>query len=243
MYLVADLGNTQLKLALFTTKGIQEVKKFDSKIDTSSIFSFLGSLDKKFPCILSSVVEKDNEIEKFLNKKFKVIYLNTKTKLPIVNVYKTPKTLGQDRLANAAAAAQEFPKQAVLSIDMGTCIKYDFITKNSEYLGGAISPGLQMRFQSLNNHTGRLPKVKEKREASLIGENTEGSILSGVINGIRFEIEGVIEEYKKLHDPLIIVLTGGDHKRFVEELKYPIFARPNLTLEGLFYILKINENK
>lgn len=243
MYLVADLGNTQLKLALFTTKGIQEVKKFDSKIDTSSIFSFLGSLDKKFPCILSSVVEKDNEIEKFLNKKFKVIYLNTKTKLPIVNVYKTPKTLGQDRLANAAAAAQEFPKQAVLSIDMGTCIKYDFITKNSEYLGGAISPGLQMRFQSLNNHTGRLPKVKEKIEASLIGENTEGSILSGVINGIRFEIEGVIEEYRKLHDPLIIVLTGGDHKRFVEELKYPIFARPNLTLEGLFYILKINENK
>ena len=243
MYLVADLGNTRIKLALFNQKGLHSIKKYDLESNIESIEAYLIDLDSNTPCIVSSVLANSNQIEALLNEKFNVISLNAKTTLPIVNGYKTPETLGDDRLANAAGASALFPEKDVLVIDMGTCIKYDFISKNAEYLGGAISPGVQMRFNSLNQNTGRLPLVDPKNVVGVTGTNTEESIVSGVLNGIIFEIEGTINRYSSLYESLTIVFTGGDHQRFVKQFKYRIFARPNLTLEGLYYILKINEVK
>ncbi|MBD79714.1 MAG: pantothenate kinase [Crocinitomicaceae bacterium] len=243
MYLVADLGNTQLKLALFDQKGMVQLKKLNRETDFDLFKEHLDSISPETPCIISSVIEEENEIEKEITNRFKTIYLNNSSNLPLKNNYRTPETLGQDRLANAVACHTHHPNQNVLSIDMGTCIKYDFVNATGEYLGGAISPGLQMRLESLSTNTGRLPLLEPEGDVAVIGGNTKESILSGVMNGIRFELEGVIEEYKRQYNDLYIVLTGGDHERFVKAFKYPIFARPNLTLEGLYYILKINESK
>lgn len=243
MYLVADLGNTLIKLALFDQKELLQLNKFDLKTEYDSIQQFIETVEPKTPCIISSVISKSTELETLLSQRFRITILNTKTTLPIVNCYNSPKTLGDDRLANAVAASATYQGKNVLVVDMGTCIKYDFITKNAEYLGGAISPGIKMRFNSLYENTGRLPLLESNNETPLTGKTTQESILSGVLNGIRFEIEGAIQQYSDLYESLTIVFTGGDHQRFVKEIKYPIFARPNLTLEGLYYILKINEIK
>jgi type III pantothenate kinase len=148
--------------------------------------------------------------------------------------------LGADRIALVAGAIEIYDKQNVLVIDAGTCITYDFITAKNEYLGGGISPGMGIRFRSLNTFTQKLPLIEYREEFQLIGKNTENSILSGVLNGVICEIDGIIEKYKENFGELQIILSGGNTIFFDKRLKNNIFAFPKLLLYGLNSILNYN---
>jgi len=151
--------------------------------------------------------------------------------------------LGKDRVAAAAAATTIFPGENVLVIDAGTSITYDLITKNGTYLGGGISPGIMMRFKALNTFTGKLPLITEIDDAPLIGNDTPSSIKSGVLNGVLAEVNGIIDSYSNRFDTLKIIISGGDYKYFDKKLKNSIFATPNIVMQGLLEILKINEDQ
>ncbi|NNK40613.1 MAG: type III pantothenate kinase, partial [Winogradskyella sp.] len=161
-------------------------------------------------------------------------------KLPFINKYETPKTLGVDRIALVSASVLHFPDQNVLIIDAGTCVTYDFITNDNNYIGGAISPGLSMRYRALNTFTAKLPLLNVQQPKSVVGKTTESSIHSGVVNGIVLEIDGVIDQYKEQFGDLTVILTGGDGKFLSNQLKNSIFANSNFLLQGLNYILQFN---
>lgn len=242
MNLILDIGNTQAKVAVFKAKEL-------ISIYTYPLFNLntLKLLCKKYPTIqaviLSSVKHHSKEITNYLKLKGTFIELDDTTKLPIKNLYKTPKTLGNDRLAAITGASSLFPKQNILVIDAGTCIKYDFINKKKEYLGGGISPGIKMRFKSLCTFTDKLPWVDAKEYNQLIGNSTQESILAGVQNGVMAEVKWNISQYKKQFPDIKIILTGGDSIFFERQLKSSIFAAPNLVLQGLNIILNYNNGK
>jgi len=175
-----------------------------------------------------------------LKKLFPVLLLDEKTPVPFKSKYQTPSTLGNDRKANIAGAMKLFPGKDVLVIDVGTCLKTDFINEAGEYLGGSISPGLEMRFKSLKHFTARLPLVTYESFDELTGNSTKNSILSGVINGMMMEIEGFIEKYDLKYSNLSVILTGGDTYVFDKNLKISIFVAPYLSLSGLNEILIYN---
>jgi type III pantothenate kinase len=186
----------------------------------------------------------DNGIEEELRaKKIPLLILNRDLSLPIALTYHTPDTLGADRIAGSVAANALFSNSNVLKIDFGTCITYDFVNANNELEGGAISPGMMMRFKALHNYTARLPLIDPMQFNTypLTGTDTAHSILSGVMNGIKNEVAGIIKEYEARLGKLNVVATGGDSGLFVTLLKSEIFARPYLVLEGLNIIL--NNNK
>jgi type III pantothenate kinase len=242
MNLIIDIGNSRTKLAVFDGDKLIRQKGFE-RINLSVIKSFLKSNTKIKSAILSSVADFDNSISVFLKSKLFYFELNEKTPVPIKNKYGTPGTLGKDRVANAVGAAALFAGKNILIVDAGTCLKFDFIDKNKTYKGGAISPGLIMRYKSLHQFTARLPLVKPTGKASLTGNTTKASIISGVQNGMLFEIKGAIKEYQKKYSSLKVILAGGDYAFFANYLKNSIFAAPNLTLSGLNEILKYNAIK
>lgn len=235
MRLIIDAGNTQTKLALFAGDKIITEKKY-SRLLKSSIQSVTKHKHIE-AVIFSTVIKPDLKLINYLSSYPFLINLTHKTKIPIKNKYKTPQTLGRDRLANAVGAAGLFKKKNNLVVDAGTCIKYDFINHKNEYLGGGISPGIQMRFDALHYFTDQLPALKIREKFSLVGQSTEESILSGVENGILAEVEAIILQYKKFYKNLNVIFTGGDYLFFVNRLKTPIFAAPQLTLIGLNEIL------
>jgi type III pantothenate kinase len=245
MNLVVEIGNTFIKYAIFDNDNGKIVELIKHKYDRKTpYFLNFNSLDLVTHLIESSVI--GNEIsatQGYFQREYECLKFTHITPIPIKNKYATPETLGNDRLANVVGATVIFPKQNVLVIDMGTCIKYDFIDKKKNYFGGAISPGFQMRFEALNEFTAKLPLIKSSENFSLTGRSTEESILSGVQNGIIFEINGMIEQYEKKHDELKVIITGGDHAFFANHLKSSIFAAPNLTLQGLNEILEYNVRK
>ncbi len=241
MNLVVDIGNTRVKAALFEKKELTKMDVFLPS-DISSLIKFIEEENGIKNVIFSSVVgesqEMINEIQKHI---FSVIVLSSATKIPIINLYKTPETLGNDRLAAAIGAHSTFPNQNVLSIDCGTCIKYDFINSSEEYLGGAISLGLNMRLGALNHFTSRLPLIESDFDFDgLIGQNTTESILSGTLTAAAIEVDGTIEKYREQFPDLKVVLTGGDMLFFEKRLKNTIFADPYLVLKGLNEILEYN---
>ena len=163
--------------------------------------------------------------------------------MPFKNLYKTPHTLGLDRIALVTAAVKNYPDKNVLVIDAGTSITFDFKNEHEEYLGGSISPGLQMRFKALNTFTAALPLIEPKEDAEHIGTDTEEAIQSGVIWGVVTEIDGIINWYKKNYNDLTIILTGGDMLFLSKTLKNGIFANSNFLLEGLNYLILFNKNQ
>jgi len=236
MDLVVDLGNTNYKAAFFKDRKIIQLEVM-SRNDFIAFSHFIR--EGKFEsAILSSVVIIPEEILKAINySASKVIILNEKIKSPLINHYESPETLGPDRLALAVAGKSKYPKYPVLVIDAGSCITYDFITPDDHYLGGAISPGIDMRFKSLNEYTGKLPLIEKQNIEFIIGKTTSESILSGVINAVIFEIEGFIKSYLNSYNDLKIVLSGGDSIFLANKLKNCNFAEPNLLLYGLEEIL------
>ena len=236
MNLVIDIGNKRIKAAVFDGKKLiacHIIKSFKESSFTALINRYAIRA-----VIFSSVVKE----EKILGASeiLQVFYLNHNTALPIVNDYATPATLGTDRLANACGAALLFKNKNCLILDAGTCLKFDLITADAHYKGGAISPGLNMRYKALHDYTGRLPLVKQTDNVALTGNTTQTSIASGVQNGIIAEAEYLIAEYKKLYKGLKVVVTGGDMTFFADRLKTHIFAAPDLTLVGLNSILNYN---
>ena len=235
MNLIIDIGNSRAKLAVIEENTILNKITCSSK----NIASNVKKLRKAFAinnCIISSVSKFDMSKLKSFDGLNKVIQLDHNTKIPFVNSYNSPATLGVDRIALASAAITNYPKQNVLVIDAGTCITYDFINAKEQYLGGAISPGIVLRYKSLHEFTANLPFL-EQSNFELIGKDTESAIHSGVLNGFIQEIEGIIVQYKKKFQNLTVVLTGGDTNFLAEKVKSTIFANPNFLLEGLNSIL------
>ena len=237
MNLIIDQGNTNVKAAVFEQNKIKEVLTCAS-LEDKNFIAFISKYEIK-KGIFSSVQKE--ELAQLL-KKYNLFTLSHTTPLPLKIIYKTPKTLGLDRVAAAVGAISLFPNTNVLTIDMGTCITYDFINAAQNYLGGGISPGFEMRFKALANYTGKLPLVQFKKEQlKLIGDTTESSIISGIYNGVRCEINGIIQQYVQQYSDLNVVVTGGDVNRFDLEPKNRIFADEFLVLKGLSEILNYND--
>ena len=233
-----DFGNTRLKAAIFDGENfIEELVLQNDKPD-----SLLPLLEKYKPSksILSSVVEHDPTIETLLAEKTQFHRLSHLTKLPFTTPVGKPETIGADRLALCAAAVQFYPGRNNLVIALGTCITYNFINKYNQFLGGGISPGMDMRFKSLQVFTAKLPLVKEDWNFPLLGYDTATNILSGVILGMAKEIDGFIEAYTEKYGNFNALLTGGNSTYFVPHLKKQIFADPNLIFKGLYAISECN---
>lgn len=239
MNLVIDNGNTSLKAGLFD-KGELVFNHSYLPEHADALITDLRNHEVNH-IVLSSVAAIPSFIESYISTLNNVLIVEAKTPLPIINKYLSPQTLGIDRLSNAVGAAVLFPKKNCLVIDAGTCLKFDFINDANEYQGGSIAPGLQMRYRALHEFTDRLPLLHPAEEIELIGKNTEGSIHSGVINGMTAEINAIISEYKSRYDTLQIILTGGDARFFLNRIKTHIFADPILTLKGLDAILRYNQ--
>ncbi|TYA53128.1 type III pantothenate kinase [Formosa maritima] len=240
MNLVIDVGNTFVKLAVFQDDEMfyqTSVEEQGFKNEFEIILETYPNIDT---CIISSVGNLNGTALKLIKHSLKVIVLSSEIKLPFINNYTTPKTLGVDRLALISAASKLYPIKNVLVIDAGTCITYDFITKENIYLGGSISPGIRMRYQSLNNLTANLPLIETQMPENIIGNSTESAIHSGVVFGVLNEIEGVIGSYKEKNSDLTVILTGGDANFLSKQLKSSIFANSNFLLQGLNHILQYN---
>jgi len=242
MNLVIDMGNTSVKLGLFSA-GELIAHKFLPVMKLPNLENFIKENATPQYVILSSVIRKNDELESFLNSNFQVLKLNHQTPLPVEKYYKTPETLGNDRIAAAVGANNLFPSQNVLAIDAGTCIKYDFVNAKNQYLGGNISPGIGMRFKALNIFTEQLPLVSKAEDKELCGGSTEQAIRLGVQLGALEEMKGIISRFHSLYANMKVVLTGGDMAFFESELKNHIFADPFLTLRGLNVILNYNADK
>jgi len=232
MNLVVDYGNTSAKVAIFDHEQLVEKHAF-TIIDELQQFLQRSTADN---FIISSVNEDATHISGWVRAKQKFILTNT-LPLPISVLYKTPLTLGVDRIAGVCGAFRLFPKESSLVIDAGTCITYDFIDSNGNYHGGSISPGLMMRFKSVHTFTAKLPLVKPIEQPELVGKSTETSIQSGVIHGMTAEIDGIIDRYRDKYPDLHVILCGGDAPFFENKLKASIFASPDLVLLGLNSVL------
>ncbi len=241
--LIVDIGNTSSKIAVFSNDEIIEFR-----VIKESLIEVLKEIIISFPdicsSILSSVSNHDGEVSKFLQGKGYFIELTHTTKVPFKNMYQSAATLGKDRIAIAAAGSLAYPGENVLVIDTGTCVTYDFINADGDYLGGAISPGLTMRFDALSKFTHELPRLDKpsaEKEVNLVGKTTHESITSGVINGLKTEVEHIINQYEALFSPLKIIISGGDYLYFENLVKSNIFASPNIVVHGLKKILDFNE--
>ncbi len=191
--------------------------------------------------ILSSVKPYDEDLKHVLTEEFdQFLELDHRTQLPIENLYQTPETLGKDRLAAAIGANELFPDQNLLVIDAGTAITYDLVSEKNQYIGGNISPGLEMRFKALHQFTGKLPLVAYRDDFEMIGRNTTDAIRAGVQNGLLYEMAQNIDFFNRNYQNLHIIMTGGDSNFFDKKLNYSIFVHFNLTLIGLNRILEHN---
>lgn len=229
-----DAGNTQLKLAFAQDGLIQWVKHY-----TLAQFP-LKSLDGNIPLAFSSVVNDD--FSDLLQSHFtKVFEVKNNMNLPFNMLYQSPETLGKDRLCNAAALSQVEIGKPRLAIDLGTCIKFDFINEQQEYLGGSISPGLQMRAKALAYYTAKLPELAISPTKQFIGNSSQMSIEIGTFLGWQKEIEGLLNAYLERYPDLVVYLTGGDAVHFDMGQKNGIFVHENLTLEGILSLYHSNE--
>jgi len=241
MNLIIDVGNTFVKLAVFKNDSLL----FNESTEVENLISRTKLIFHEFPqidwAIVSSVVHLGKSEVDALTDFCNVHFLNHQSKTPYKNLYASPKTLGVDRIALATAAFYNSANTNTLVIDAGTCITYDLITHNGEYLGGAISPGLTMRYKALNEQTSKLPLLALEIPADLVGNTTESSIHSGVVHGVSAEINGVIDQYSSRYEDLTVILTGGDAQFLSKRLKNTIFAHSNFLLIGLNYLLDYNK--
>jgi type III pantothenate kinase len=239
MNICIDVGNTLTKIAVFKDEEIVHSEKFEDV----SIAEF-KQICKKYNIkngIVSSVKEDNtilyNELKHLLKR---LIILDSETKIPIENRYKSPKTLGKDRLAVVIGANYLYPGKDILVIDAGSAITFDFINEKGEYIGGNIAPGLSMRFKALHEYTSKLPLLSPQDDYLLLGTNTNEAIIAGVQNSILFETETYINELGKVYGGLITLITGGDAFFFENKLNNTIQVVPNLVVIGLNRILNFN---
>ena len=244
--LVVDIGNTFTKIAVFKQDELAHSAHY-STIETEILLNLIDQYQVN-KAIISSVKKETESWRGALEKKVDVKYFNARMTTGVHNQYKTPQTLGLDRLAAVIGAKQLYPGKGSLVIDAGTAITYDWIDAKGNYFGGSISPGLNMRYKALNYYTGALPLIDADGQFNdFYGNDTTSAIRSGVQNGIKYEVAGFIESYQKNHAELNIILTGGDSIFFDTLLKNSIFApyiknEPYLVLKGLNAAIQNNND-
>jgi len=237
--LVLDIGNSLLKVGIFKNNNLINYFEFNQ-----DYYLNVKSIIHKNPItysIASNVSESNNKLIELLSNETNLIKFNSSLKVPFKNCYQTINTLGKDRIALVSNASKEYPKENILLIDLGSCITFDFLNNKNEYLGGSISPGLRMRYKSLNNYTANLPLIDPKEIDYFIGKNTEDSIHSGIINGIISELNSIIDKYTNQYKEIRIILTGGDSKFLFKKIKNGIFANPNFLIFGLNFLIELNK--
>ena len=239
MKLVLDVGNTTTKFGVFNNDNLAETGRIETKLIVNELKSLLKNSAINTG-IISNVGHLDSTTVTELLDLLPMHQLSAESNLPFKNNYSTPETLGVDRIALVTAAIGMFPETNCLIIDAGTCITYDFVDQQKVYHGGAISPGLRIRYESLHNFTAKLPLLVKSLPKNLTGDSTKESIHSGVVLGSVKEIDGVIDAYKERHSHLTVILTGGDSKFLSDQLKNSIFANSNFLLTGLNYLLDYN---
>lgn len=240
--LCIDWGNSRVKVALLddATGNIVETFNFSEEEALDAVADVIAK-NGPLKGILCSVSDSSIAVEQLLKDKLKAfVKLDNNTRLPIMNAYSSPGTLGADRLALAVGAQNQFPGKNNLIIALGTCVTYNFVQKNGTFRGGAISPGLQMRLKAMHHFTDRLPEVKVDGELLLLGYDTETGLRSGAVFGITAEIDGMVADFTAQYPDFNAILTGGDLAFFAGKVKSKIFADPDLLLKGLNLILKYN---
>jgi type III pantothenate kinase len=233
MILTIDVGNTRIKGAVFEKDTLLEQFFFEANTLNQAVENVLLKYSNITHLVVASVGNLGKEAFLTLASKVSIHFVTHTDVFPFLNAYATPGTLGIDRMVLAAGATLIYPNQNRLVIDAGTCITYDFISQDDVYLGGAISPGLRLRYESLHNYTAKLPLLELEGPDYFIGNSTANSIHSGVVNGLAYEIAGFIEEYRTRYSNFIIILTGGDADFLAKRLKNTIFANSNFLLESL----------
>ncbi len=233
-----DFGNTRRKCAVFNNDEI--VKAIVLKDDSNETIQSLINEYKPQKSILSSVIDHNTAMEELLTSKTRFHKLSHLTKLAFTTPVGKPETIGADRLALTAAAVHFYPTKNNLVIGLGTCITYNFINKYHEFVGGAISPGMEMRLKSLSHFTAKLPLIEADSNVPLLGYDTKTNILSGVILGMAYEVDGFINEYANKFGNFNVLLTGGDIVHLASHLKNKIFADPDLIFKGLYAISEVN---
>lgn len=236
MNLVVDYGNSSAKLGIFDQQILKEKHTFRQLSDLEKYLS----TSEADHLIVSSVSADAPAIIGWAERIHKKYILTHRLPLPVTLRYSTPETLGVDRIAGVCGACELFPDTNILVIDAGTCVKYDFVDRERNFLGGGIGPGLKMRFQAVHEFTSKLPLVEAVDHAMLVGNSTAASIQSGVVFGMVTELDGMIALYREQYPELKVVLTGGDSGFFENKLKASIFASPNVVLIGLNRILNHN---
>ncbi|MEM7186768.1 MAG: type III pantothenate kinase [Bacteroidota bacterium] len=242
MNLIVDVGNTYIKLAVFNDNVLQAKVAMEHEQFETELEYFLAAQPAIDHAIVSSVGGMTETQLELLRSRVPVFELSHEAKLPFYNQYATPTTLGVDRIALVSAAAEQYPDTNVLVIDAGSCITYDFLTDQNTYLGGAIAPGIEMRYKAMNTFTANLPLLESTLPDNLVGDSTAKSMHVGVIQGVINEIDGFIEHYIEKFGNLTVILTGGDTHFLRDSIKNDIFANSNFLLEGLNYILEINKD-
>ncbi|MGX1931204.1 type III pantothenate kinase [Flagellimonas sp. 2504JD4-2] len=241
MNLVIDIGNTLIKYAVFENSTMV----YDQSSESGMFLSKVKELFEQFPkidhALISSVGPLEHKERDVVSLFCKVHVLSNESKIPFKNSYATPHTLGMDRVALATAAFYKNQRGNTLVIDAGTCITYDMVNDSGEYVGGAISPGVRMRYKAMHNQTAKLPLLQPEEIMDFIGNSTQSSMHSGVINGVSQELDGIISQYKTRFKDLTVILTGGDSHFFAKRLKNTIFANSKFLLEGLNYLLEYNK--
>jgi len=238
--LVLDIGNTRTKLGLFRENLLIEQAIWqDWTLEELEAYIKQTGVEH---IIISSVAEPDSRMLESLRRNFEATELTHQTPLPFLNTYRTPLTLGKDRLAGVAGAMAKFEGKNCLVIDCGTCIKYDLITSEGIYMGGNIAPGASMRLHAMHHFTARLPEVPMSMPEDWIGYNTETAIQNGALKGAALEIEGFARLFAQKASPLQAVLTGGDAEFFVQYLNiHNLLIEKDLTIIGLNLILNFNK--
>lgn len=241
--LCLDFGNTRLKAGLFNDD------KFDKEIllQEDGLKELQEILNEYHPqkSILSSVINHNEAIEKLLSENTRFHKLSVDTKINFTIPVSKPGTIGADRLALAAAATHFYPGKNNLVISLGSCITYNFINQYRQFLGGSISPGMEMRYKSMHDFTAKLPWITAVPETigtnyPLVGYDTSTNLLSGVLKGILYELDGFIDAYSNKYGNFNVLLTGGNSAYFAGQLKNKIFADSNFLYKGLYALSELN---
>lgn len=234
MNLVLDFGNTRIKAGVFEGDFL---KKTAIEFTIEAVFNLLEKYHFD-NCIIATVVELSKETLKIIEEKTNCFIFDAYTQTPLRNLYQSANTLGSDRLAASCGAYLLYKGHSFLVIDAGTCLKYNYTDKHGNFIGGGISPGLNMRFKAMHEQTNKLPLITfDEHFTDLIGNNTQNSLRMGAQLGMIAEVKGVIELYVQMDPDVNIVLTGGDASYLQKGLKNGIFADPDLILKGLNSIL------
>ncbi len=236
--LCLDFGNTRLKLAVFEEDNLQEVIVL--RQDVIEHLKEIIQQHRPQHSILSSVIDHNEAVETLLQSETEFHKLSHLSKLPFTIPVGKPETMGTDRMAIAAASVFLFPGKNNLAIGLGSCITFNFINQFNEFLGGSISPGMEMRFAAMHHFTAKLPLVKGHWNVPLIGYDTATNLQSGVVLGMAKEIDGIVEAYSERFGNFNALLTGGDSHLFQPHLKNKIFADSHLIFKGLYAISQYN---